>query len=189
MTKTVPKDILINEKMSLPQPLTEKEALAEIKEIADQNHNFNSYIGVGYYNCITPPVIQRNIFENPSWYTPYTPYQAEISQGRLELLLSFQTMVADLTGLPIANASLLDEATAAAEAMAMCYSLRKNKNAKSIFVSENCYPQTIEVVKTRANPLGINVVISSEDSIALDDSFFAAILQYPNVDAEIVTQK
>jgi len=186
VSETVPKDILLKEKMSLPQPLTEKEALVEIKGIADQNQKFNSYIGLGYYNCVTPPVIQRNIFENPSWYTPYTPYQAEISQGRLELLLNFQTMVADLTGLPIANASLLDEATAAAEAMAMCYSLRKNKKAQSIFVSENCYPQTIEVIRTRANPLGIKVVVCDESSIDLNENYFAAIVQYPNVDGEII---
>src|SRR5688572_29945638 len=156
---TVPKNIRLNRALQLPESKSEFNLLRELRGIAEQNKVFKSYIGMGYYGTITPPVIQRNILENPGWYTQYTPYQAEISQGRLESLLNFQTMVADLTGLPIANASLLDEATAAAEAMHMAYSLRGSDAKNAFFVSELCHPQTIDVVKTRALPLGIQIII------------------------------
>ena len=152
----VPKAIRLAKPLNLPAARSEYEALAALKEIASQNQVCRSFIGMGYYDCITPAVIQRNVLENPGWYTQYTPYQAEISQGRLEALLNFQTMVADLTGLDIANASLLDEATAAAEAMTMCHSLKDGRNV--FLVSENCHPQTIEVVHTRAKALGIEIV-------------------------------
>ncbi len=153
----VPKAIRLARPLNLPAARSEHEALAALKEIASQNQVFRSFIGMGYYDCITPAVIQRNILENPGWYTQYTPYQAEISQGRLEALLNFQTMVTDLTALDIANASLLDEATACAEAMTMCHALKDGRNI--FFVSETCHPQNIEVVRTRARALGIEVVV------------------------------
>ena len=155
----IPPQIRLAKPLSLPPAGSEYEVLAELKEIVSKNEVCRSFIGMGYYDCITPPVIQRNILENPGWYTPYTPYQAEISQGRLEALLNFQTMVSDLTGLEIANASLLDEATAAAEAMAMCHGLQGGEGRNTFFVSETCHPQTIAVVQTRAEPLGIDVVV------------------------------
>ena len=162
ISQTIPPNIRFKKSLNLPDGLSEFEYLKELKATASRNKIFKSYIGQGYYNCIIPPVTQRNVLENPGWYTAYTPYQAEISQGRLEALLNFQTMVIDLTGLPIANASLLDEATAAAEAMILFYNSRpKSSNAKTFFVSEKCFPQTIEVVKTRALPLGIEVVVGS----------------------------
>src|SRR5581483_554403 len=135
-------------------------------------------IGQGYYDCITPPVIQRNVLENPGWYTQYTPYQAEISQGRLEALLNFQTMVADLTGLDIANASMLDEATAAAEAMTMSHRLKDDRNI--FFISETCHPQTIEVVSARAKALGIDAVVGSPETFAFTEKVFGALVQYPD---------
>src|SRR5690606_16618312 len=134
----------------------------------------------GYYDTITPSVILRNIFENPGWYTQYTPYQAEISQGRLQALLNFQTMVIDLTGLEIANASLLDEATAAAEAMFMAYSLRRNPQAKTFFVSEELFPQTLEVLETRAAPYGIQLLMGNHETVELDENIFGAVVQYPS---------
>src|SRR5208282_1411406 len=149
----VPKKIRLDKKLNLPAARSEFEALAELRKIAGENKVFRSFIGQGYYDCITPAVIQRNLLENPGWYTQYTPYQAEISQGRLEALLNFQTMVSDLTGLEIANASLLDEATAAAEGMAMCFALRKQASVRAFFVSRACHPQTIAVLETRAEPL------------------------------------
>ncbi|HXD01627.1 MAG TPA: aminomethyl-transferring glycine dehydrogenase, partial [Verrucomicrobiae bacterium] len=139
---------------------------------------FRSFIGMGYHDCITPPVIQRNVLENPGWYTPYTPYQAEIAQGRLEALLNFQTMICDLTGMDIANASLLDEATAAAEAMTMCHALKDGRNA--FFVSETCHPQTIDVVRTRAKALGIEIVVSNPQEFKFDETVFGALVQYPD---------
>ena len=152
---TVPKDIRLTRHLDLPEAKSEGEALAELRAIAHQNKIARSFVGVGYYDCITPPVIQRNIFENPGWYTAYTPYQAEIAQGRLEALLNFQQMIIDLTALDIANASLLDEATAAAEAMALCHAVVPNRT--TFFVADNCHPQTLAVVRTRAKPLGIDV--------------------------------
>ena len=148
VAEAVPAAIRLRRPLNLPPARSEQEALAALKEIASQNQVFRSFIGMGYSDCITPAVLQRNLLENPGWYTPYTPYQAEVSQGRLEALLNFQTMVMDLTGLEVANASLLDEGTAAAEAMAMCRGLKEGPN--TFLVSSGCHPQTIEVVKTRA---------------------------------------
>src|SRR6202795_4635167 len=159
---TVPKDIRLKRQLNLPEAKSEGEALVELRAIAQKNEISRSFIGTGYYDCITPPVIQRNILENPGWYTAYTPYQAEISQGRMEALLNFQQMVIDLTALDIANASLLDEATAAAEGMHMAHALSKQAEANAIFVSEQCHPQTIAVVQTRAEPLGIKVIVGDE---------------------------
>src|SRR5881397_2508345 len=150
---TVPAEIRLRRRLALGGPLGEQEVLAELRTLAGRNQVFRSFIGMGYHDCITPPVIQRNVLENPGWYTQYTPYQAEISQGRLEMLLNFQTMVCDLTGLEIANASLLDEATAAAEAMMMCLRI-KGDGKKGFFVAQDCHPQTIAVLQTRAQPFG-----------------------------------
>ena len=174
----VPKAIRLDKKLNLPAARSEFEALAELKKIASENKPFRSFIGMGYYDCITPPVIQRNVLENPGWYTQYTPYQAEISQGRLECLLNFQTMVADLTALPIANASLLDEATACAEAMTMSHALKDGRNV--FFVSENCHPQNIEVVRTRAKALGIELVVGNHEKFQFNDKVFGAVVQYPD---------
>ncbi|PZO43498.1 MAG: glycine dehydrogenase (aminomethyl-transferring) [Pseudanabaena frigida] len=182
--KTVPDSIRIKQPLQLGEARGEYELLQELKAIASKNQVWRSYIGTGYYNCITPPIIQRNILENPGWYTQYTPYQAEIAQGRLEALLNFQTMIIDLTGLEIANASLLDEGSAAAEAMTMAAGLAKNKGNK-FFVSSDCHPQTIAVVKTRAIPLGIEVVIATHDEFIFDKNYFGALLQYPASDGAI----
>src|SRR5204863_600506 len=147
------------EGLDLPKGLTEAEVLTYFRALAAKNQVFRSFIGMGYADCVTPPVIQRNILENPGWYTAYTPYQAEIAQGRLEALLNFQQMVMDLTAMDIANASLLDEATAAAEAMHLCHAMRGSNERNVFFVSETCHPQTIAVIQTRAEPLGITVVV------------------------------
>jgi glycine dehydrogenase len=176
---TVPKAIRLGRALNLPEAKSEFNLLRELRAVASKNKVFKSYIGTGYYGTITPAVIQRNILENPGWYTQYTPYQAEISQGRLESLLNFQTMVADLTALPISNASLLDEATAAAEAMHMAYSLKGNDQKNALFVSELCHPQTIEVVKTRALPLNIEVVVGDHRKATDFGKFFGSIIQYP----------
>jgi glycine dehydrogenase len=180
----VPPQIRLQRPLQLPPARSEYEALATLKEIAAQNQVFRSFIGMGYYDCITPAVIQRNMLENPGWYTPYTPYQAEVAQGRLEALLNFQTMVIDLTGLEVANASLLDEATAAAEAMTLCHSLKEDR--KVFFVSEACHPQTIDVVKTRAGALGIEVVTGDHGTFQFSDRVFGALVQYPNTFGEVV---
>ncbi|MGD1703822.1 aminomethyl-transferring glycine dehydrogenase [Dapis sp. BLCC M229] len=182
--KTVPQKIRYQQPLNLPKSLSESAALAQIKEIISKNQVFRSFIGMGYYDCTTPPIILRNILENPGWYTAYTPYQAEIAQGRMEALLNFQTMVTDLTGLEIANASLLDEATAAAEAMSMSYGLCKTK-AEAFFVDSNCHPQNIEVVKTRAQPLGIEVIVADFRTFTFDKPIFGALLQYPATDGAI----
>ena len=174
----VPKNIRLGKSLNLPVARSEHAALAELEKIASQNQVFRSFIGMGYYDCITPAVIQRNILENPGWYTQYTPYQAEISQGRLEALLNFQTMVADLTGLDIANASLLDEATACAEAMTMCHRLVDGRNI--FFVSETCHPQNIQVVQTRAKALGIEVVVGNHEGFKFSEKVFGALVQYPD---------
>ncbi|MCG9134609.1 aminomethyl-transferring glycine dehydrogenase [Candidatus Poribacteria bacterium] len=165
--------------------LSEPEALTVLQELASQNEVFRSFIGMGYSNCFVPPVIQRNILENPGWYTQYTPYQAEISQGRLEALLNFQTMVIDLTGLPVANASLLDEATAAAEAMGMCFANVPQQISRIFFVSETCHPQTIAVLQTRAEPLGIELQIGDHRNVNFDTPILGAIVQYPATDGAI----
>ncbi|MCF8240012.1 MAG: aminomethyl-transferring glycine dehydrogenase [Melioribacteraceae bacterium] len=186
--KTIPKEIRLKENLNLDVPENEFEFINDLKEIANKNKVFDSYIGMGYYPTITPAVIQRNILENPGWYTQYTPYQAEISQGRLEALLNFQTAIIDLTGLPIANASLLDEGTAAAEAMGMFYSSRKGskKSANKFFVDKSVFPQTIDILKTRAIPIGIELVIEDFKNIKLDDTYFGLLVQYPNANGEIV---
>jgi glycine dehydrogenase len=175
---TVPASIRQKTPLSWGAPLTEREALDRLRDTANKNQKLVSLIGQGYYGTITPPVIQRNILENPAWYTAYTPYQPEISQGRLEALLNFQTMVCDLTGLDIANASLLDEATAAAEAMAMAERVAKSK-AKTFFVDENCHPQTIALIETRAEPLGWTVIIGNPMTDLKATAVFGAIFQYP----------
>ena len=184
--KTIPKNIRTNG-LRLTAPLSEYEFLKEVKEVAQKNKVYSSYIGMGYYNTITPAVIRRNIFENPGWYTQYTPYQAEIAQGRLESLLNFQTMVADLTGLPIANASLLDDATAAAEAMSMFYNTfnKRTITARKFFVDKHCFPQIIDVLKTRATPINIELVIDDYRDIKLDENYFGALVQYPNAEGSI----
>src|SRR6266478_5972186 len=186
---TVPKDIRLEGQLNLPGAKSEGEALAELRVIAQKNKIARSFIGAGYYDCITPPVIQRNILENPGWYTAYTPYQAEIAQGRLEALLNFQTMVTDLTGLDIANASLLDEATAAAEAMSLCHAavagVGDPGRKKTFFVASNCHPQTIAVVQTRAKPLSIEIKIDDYSRFKFDDTVFGALVQYPATDGAI----
>jgi len=174
----VPRQIRLTQRLNLPRPRTEHAALADLKSIAAQNQVFRSFIGMGFHDCITPPVIQRNVLENPGWYTQYTPYQAEISQGRLESLLNFQTMVAELTGMHIANASLLDEATACAEAMTLSQALKDGRN--TFFVSDACHPQNIEVVQTRARALGIEVIVGSHDQFVFHDQVFGALVQYPD---------
>lgn len=175
----------IGEKRANSQGYLEEDALNFLKVLASENKVFRSYIGMGYYNCRVPPVIQRNILENPGWYTQYTPYQAEISQGRLEALLNFQTMVIDLTGLPIANASLLDEATAAAEAMTMCLTSATQKEWYNFFISETCHPQTISVLQTRAEPLGIKLQIGDHRKVKFDKPILGGIVQYPATDGTI----
>ncbi len=188
--ETIPSNIRRPDALDVPEAMTEMELQAHFEELASKNKKFRSFIGQGYYNTFTPPVIARNIFHNPGWYTQYTPYQAEIAQGRLEALLNFQTVVSDLTGLPIANASLLDEATAAAEAMALMYSV-KNKRVKGdpirkFFVDENVYRSTFEVITTRAEPLGIKVVQGNWAKMELNgEEFFGALIQYPDATGEI----
>ena len=183
--QTIPENIRLKNLPEFDDPISEFQLLEKLRKTGKKNKVFKSYIGLGYYPTITPPVIQRNIFENPGWYTQYTPYQAEISQGRLEALINFQTAVIDLTGLPIANASLLDEGTAAAEAMAMFYAKRKNKNAKKFFVSKECFPQTIDVLKTRSNPLCIELIIDDHKNIVLNEDIFGILVQYPASEGEI----
>ena len=178
----VPRSIARARPMRLPPPATEAAALKELRAIARKNQVFRSFIGQGYYGTFTPGVILRNVLENPAWYTAYTPYQAEISQGRMEALVNFQTMVCDLTAMPIANASMLDEATAAAEAMTLAKRSVKSKS-NTFVVSGDCHPQTIEVVQTRAAPLGIEVVLANsaeEWAQQLDADYFAVLVQYPS---------
>ncbi len=176
--RAVPKTVLSRKVMRLPQALSERQALQKLKELAEKNKIFKSYIGMGYYDTFTPPVIKKNILENPGWYTAYTPYQAEIAQGRLEALLNFQTMVEDLTALPVANASLLDESTAAAEAMLIMRNLSEN-NSSLFLVSNDCFPQTLAVVSTRAKALGIEVEIAPEDAFDFSKRPFGILVQYP----------
>lgn len=183
--QTIPSTIRLSEPLELPAAMTEAQYLAHFNALAQLNKPFKSYIGLGYYSVPMVPVIQRNVFENPSWYTSYTPYQAEISQGRLEALMNFQTMVASLTGLPIANASLLDEGTAAAEAMLMLFHARSREQKKAgvsrFFVSQNALPQTIDVLRTRAEPQGIELVEGDEFDFVPDETFYGMLLQYPTV--------
>ena len=183
--QTIPANIRLKRPLNLPKAKSESEYLSNLRETASRNKVFKSFIGQGYYGTLVPGVIQRNIMENPGWYTQYTPYQAEISQGRLQALLNFQTMVIDLTGMEMANASLLDEGTAAAEAMFMQYSLRKNESARIFFVSENVFPQTIDVLRTRSAPLGIELQIGNHQQIQLNENMFGALVQYPAADGTI----
>ncbi len=184
--KIIPSDIRASRALNLPAERSEHELLEYARELASRNLPFRSYIGMGYADTITPPAILRNVFENPAWYTQYTPYQAEIAQGRLEALLNFQTMVIDLAGLPIANASLLDEGTAAAEAMMMLHRVTKKPDANAFFVSDRCHPQTIEVVRTRAVPIGVHVIVGDHADFDFDTSVFGALLQYPTTDGEVI---
>jgi glycine dehydrogenase len=189
INETVPSGIRMKNKLNLPDALSEYEYHKTLKEIASKNKVFRTYIGQGYYNTITPAVIARNIFHNPGWYTQYTPYQAEIAQGRLEALLNYQTMVSDLTGLPIANASLLDEGTAAAEAMAMCEGIRnkkrKNNPSKKFFVDQHVFKQTLDVVMTRALPLHIEVVTGDIHSFDYNEDYIGVLIQYPNAEGKV----
>ncbi len=182
--QTIPSQIRLKAPLNMPSGLSEYDYLNELRGKAEQNKVFRSYIGLGYYNNILPSVIQRNILENPGWYTAYTPYQAEIAQGRLEALLNFQTVVSDLTGMELANASLLDEGTAAAEAMIMLLNARsreqKKADANKFFVANACFPQTIDVMKTRATPLGIELVFGNPEDASFDESYFGALVQYPD---------
>jgi len=180
---TIPKNIRLDRPLNLPEAKSESEALAELRAISKKNKIAKSFIGAGYSDSITPPVIQRNILENPGWYTAYTPYQAELAQGRLEALLNFQTMIVDLSKLDIANASMLDEATAAAEAMTLCHAAIADR--KTFFVADDCHPETIEVVRTRAKPLGIEVKTDNHARVKLDESVFGALVQYPATDGAI----
>ena len=183
--KAVPSSIRWQKELSTPAPLSEREALAQLTGFAAENRVMRSYIGLGYHGTLTPAVIQRNILENAGWYTQYTPYQAEIAQGRLEALLNFQTLILDLTGLEVANSSLLDEATAAAEGMAMCYRLHKGKDAATFFVDQNVHPQTLAVLRTRAEPLGIEVAVGDHRTTQFTDQHFGVLLQYPGSDGLI----
>ncbi|MFN8309621.1 MAG: aminomethyl-transferring glycine dehydrogenase [Chitinophagales bacterium] len=187
IAQTVPAAILRNRPLQLPEAQSEYDYLRFLRQKAAKNKLFKNFIGCGYYGTITPAVIRRNILENPGWYTQYTPYQAEIAQGRLEALLNFQTMISDLTSMPVANASLLDEGTAAAEAMHMFWGVKNKREAEfnKFFVSEKCFPQTIDVIKTRAHILGIEVVIGDHNTIAIDQQFFGALLQYPAIDGNV----
>lgn len=183
---TIPSRIRLNRPLNLGSALTEPESLALLRSQAQKNRIFRSYIGMGYSDCITPPVIQRNIIESPAWYTAYTPYQAEIAQGRLEALLNFQTVISDLTGLPIANASLLDEGTAAAEGMGLAHAT-KGREGKDVFlISEDCHPQTIEIVRTRAHARGFTVKVSNHNDFEFGPEVFGILLQYPTSDGAIV---
>jgi glycine dehydrogenase len=181
----VPPSIRTKRPLALPAAKSERDALAAIAALADANEVRRSFLGFGYAACVTPPVLLRNIFENPGWYTQYTPYQPEISQGRLEALLNFQTMVEDLTGLPIANASLLDEATAGAEAMHLAFDVRKDAAARKFLVADDCHPQTIDVVRTRARPLGIEVLVADPDSFVLEGGVFGVLVQMPSTDGRV----
>src|SRR5216110_401871 len=183
---TVPENIRLDRTLDLPKAKSENEALTELRALSSKNKVARNFTGAGYSDTITPPVIQRNILENPGWYTAYTPYQAELAQGRLEALLNFQTMVTDLTALDIANASLLDEATAAAEAMALCYHAGAPRNTRNkFFVADNCHPQTTAVVRTHAKPLGIEIVTGNFSDFKFDDTIFGALVQYPATDGAI----
>lgn len=187
--ETLPSAIRLAKPLNLPQAMNEYEYLTHLKQLGSKNKIFKSYIGQGYYNAITPGVIQRNILENPGWYTSYTPYQAEISQGRLEALLIYQTMISDLTGMPLANASLLDEGTSASEAMIMLFNSRSREAVKAgankFFVSDKLFPQTVDVLITRAEPLGIQIETGDWNTIDFDSSWFGAIVQYPDENGEI----
>ena len=192
-SQTVPSQIRLKQPLRVAPAMSEYSYAKHLKALGKKNKVFRSYIGLGYYNNILPAVIQRNILENPGWYTAYTPYQAEIAQGRLEAILNFQTVVIDLTAMPIANASLLDESTAAAEAVFMFHNNRsKDKvknNAEKFFVSNTVFPQTLDVIKTRTAPIGIEVVVGDTATHQFDDSYFGALIQYPDINGEVSDYK
>jgi glycine dehydrogenase len=188
INETVPAEIRLKKKLNLPLPVSEADFLKDFRLIAEKNQLFKSFIGLGYYDTVLPNVILRNILENPAWYTAYTPYQAEIAQGRLEMLFNFQTMICDLTGMPLTNASLLDEATAAAEAMSMFYANRKGakkKDANVFLVSEQCFPQTIDVLNGRAIPQGITVKVVQEADFRFEEDVFGVLIQNPGKNGQI----
>ena len=189
INQTIPNDIRLEKDLTLDMAMSEQQYLEHIGELATKNQVFKTYMGLGYHQAITPPVIQRNILENPGWYTAYTPYQAEIAQGRLEALLNYQTMITDLTGMELANASLLDESTAAAEAMALLFAVRERQQKKDgvnkFFVSEDILPQTLSLLQTRATPIGIELVIGDHEAFDFSSEFFAAILQYPGKSGKV----
>ena len=190
LRQTIPQEIRLMSPLSLSKGISENKFLKELRILSDENKLFETYIGLGYHPTVTPAVIQRNILENPGWYTAYTPYQAEIAQGRLEALFNFQTMVCDLTGMELSNASLLDESTAAAEAMSMIFAIRsrdqKKNNSSKLFVSDQVLPQTLAVLKTRATPLKIELVVGNEKDFDYDETFFGALFQYPGKFGEII---
>src|SRR5512147_431356 len=181
----VPEDIRLRRPLDLPPNRSEREVLQALRGISSQNRLTRSYIGMGYYGTFTPQVIQRNILENPGWYTAYTPYQAEIAQGRLEALLNFQTMVADLTGLPVANASLLDESTAAAEAMNLSLAVKRPSGTPVYLVDKGCHPQTIAVIQTRAEARGVEVRLGTASQFVFDTSVIGCLVQYPSTDGGV----
>jgi glycine dehydrogenase len=189
INETIPEDIRLKSTLDLNTPMSEYEYLNHIEELSKKNKVFKSYIGLGYHEAIVPSVIKRNVLENPGWYTAYTPYQAEIAQGRLEALLNFQTMICDLTGMELANASLLDESTAAAEAMALLYDVRerpqKKANINKFFVSEEILPQTLSVLKTRAIPIGVELVVGNHEEFDFSEEYYGAIVQYPGKHGQI----
>ena len=181
----IPKDILSDKNLNPFPSLSEVSVLEKLRKLVNENKKTKSFIGMGYYGTYTPAVIQRNILENPGWYTQYTPYQAEISQGRLEALLNYQTMVSDLTGLALSNASLLDEATAAAEAMVMFFNSTKVNSKSTFLVSSSCHPQTVDVLKTRAEPFNIKLKVIDISDSDFEDNVFGALLQYPDTNGRI----
>src|SRR5262245_38713170 len=185
MDEAIPDRIRLQQPLDVPPGVSEYQYLEDLRRVASRNQIFKSFIGLGYSDCVTPSVIQRNVIENPGWYTPYTPYQAEIAQGRLEGLLNFQTMVRDLTGMEIANASLLDEATAAAEAMVMRYRVQAKRidaaaGAPQFFVADSCFPQTVDVLRSRAEPLGIDLLLGDHHTVHFSDRVFGALVQTPD---------
>ena len=190
LQQTIPEEIRLPNSLDLPKGISEFKFLNELRELSEKNQLFDTYIGLGYHPTITPAVIQRNILENPGWYTAYTPYQAEIAQGRLEALFNYQTLVCDLTGMPLSNASLLDESTAAAEAMAMTFALRssdqKKRNTNQFFVSDQILPQTLSVLRTRSEPLGIELIVDDIEEFYFNENFFGAIFQYPGKSGNII---
>ena len=189
ISETIPKNIRLQKELNLEKALSENEFLNHIEKLSKKNKNYKSFIGLGYHQSITPSVIKRNILENPSWYTAYTPYQAEIAQGRMEALLNYQTIICDLTGMELSNASLLDESTAAAEAMTMLFSSRtrnqKKENIKKFFVSDDTLAQTISLFETRAEPLGIEIIIGSLEDFGFSNKFYGCFMQYPGVHGNI----
>jgi len=193
LKETIPETIRLKHPIDLPDGISEYEFTKHINSLGKKNKLYKTYIGLGYHQTITPAVIQRNILENPGWYTAYTPYQAEIAQGRLEALFNFQTIICDLTGMELSNASLLDESTAAAEAMTMLYGSRskeqKTNQAINFLVDENILPQTLSLLKTRANPLGIKIILKDPETFKFNKSFFGAIFQYPGKKGQIPNLK